>query len=335
MAVDALRPERLEDFTGQADVVRHLRITLDAAQQRGELCDHILLSGPPGLGKTTLAAIIANELGVSFEATSGPVLAQPKDVVSVLAGLDGPSVVFIDETHRMPRIVEEVLYSAMEDGELDIKVGEGDGARIYRVKVKPFVLIGATTQLGLLSAPLRARFGFVATMRRYDTATLTVIVKRSARLLGMSIDDDGAATIAGRSRGTPRVANTNLRRVRDWAQVHGIDAVDATTAAAALDDFQIDKLGLDAMGVDILDALCTRFNGGPVGAATLAAAINEAVSTVEAYEPFLMSEGLLTRTPRGRMATPATYEHLGLDVPASIAQSAAGTGGGTLFDQAD
>lgn len=323
MSVDPLRPRTLAEFTGQDKVVRELDVLLRAAKAREELPEHILFAGPPGLGKTTLAAVVANELGLPMLETSGPVLAKPADIVSVLASFDKPTVVFVDEAHRMPRLVEEILYPAMEDGELDIKVGEGPSARVVRVAIRPFVLIAATTQLGAISAPMRDRFGYVARMLPYETEILAAIVERSARMLDVSIDHDAAVLLASRSRGTPRIANRLLRRVRDIAQLDGQETITVAAVTHALDVFQVDTKGLDALGVDVLRALCTKFSGGPVGVATLAAALNEPAATVESYEPFLMEQGLLVRTPRGRMATVATFEHLGLPVPAHFVMSEA------------
>jgi Holliday junction DNA helicase RuvB len=300
--------------------VSHLRIVLGAAASRGELPDHMLFSGPPGLGKTTLAQIIARECGVELVTTSGPAIERPGDLAALLSGVQRPSVVFIDEIHRMPRTVEEILYPAMEDGMLDFIVGEGVKARSVRLPLAAMCIVGATTQMGMLSAPLRDRFGFVARMQLYGRDDLSAIVRRSADLLGSAIDGDAAGVVASRSRGTPRVANMLLRRVRDWAQFNDVATVDAATAGAALDAFGVDALGLDRLGLDILTALCTTFRGGPVGVTTLAAAVGEAPQTLsEVYEPYLMHCGLLARTPRGRMATPEAFEHLNLAVPASMA----------------
>jgi Holliday junction DNA helicase RuvB len=318
LSSDALRPETLDEFGGQDDVVAHLRTMLNAARARDSLPDHLLFAGPPGLGKTTLAGIVARELGVTFEETSGPSLERPKDMVGILSSLDGPTVLFVDEIHRLPLQVEEVLYPAMEDGKLDIVVGEGVRARSIRIDVAPFVLIGATTQSGLLSAPLRDRFGYIARMQPYQMDALTTIVQRSATLLDMVIDVDGARVVAGRSRGTPRVANRLLRRVRDWAHATNADTINADIAQDALDHFGVDSAGLDELGRQILTALCVQFAGGPVGVGTLAAAVNETASTVETYESFLMGAGMLVRTARGRMATPGTFTHLGLEVPAAF-----------------
>jgi len=315
---EALRPETLADFTGQPDVARHLGIVLGAAAQRGELPDHMLFSGPPGLGKTTLAAIVASECQAAFMITSGPAIERPGDLAALLSGITAPTVVFIDEIHRMPRHVEEVLYPAMEDGVLDFVVGEGQKARTVRLPLAPLCVIGATTQAGMLSAPLRDRFGFQARLRLYDQSDLARIVARSANLLGCKISDDAAVVVAGRSRGTPRIANTLLRRVRDFAQLAESD-ITLDVANDALAAFGIDTAGLDRLGLDILRALCETFRGGPAGLTAIAAAVGEAPATVsEVYEPYLMNKGLLARTPRGRVATPEAYEHLGLQVPAHL-----------------
>lgn len=313
---DALRPQSLQDFAGQGDVVNHLQIVLGAAKERGEMPDHMLFSGPPGLGKTTLAGIVATELDVPIVLTSGPALEKPGDLAALLSGVTEPSVVFIDEIHRMPRVVEEILYPAMEDGVLDFVVGDGMKARTVRLPLKPLCVVGATTQSGMLSAPFRDRFGFQARLELYAIADIERIIKRSAVLLGCELDDQACHAIGLRSRGTPRVANTLLRRVRDYAQVHKIEAIDEAAATQALDAFSIDALGLDKLGVDILKTVCVSFQGGPVGLSTLAAAVGEAPLTLsEVYEPYLMNKGLLVRTARGRMATPAAWEHLGLTAP--------------------
>lgn len=333
-ADDALRPTLLSDFAGQPELADHLGVVLGAARSRQALPDHILLFGPPGLGKTTLAAIIANELRLPLRHISGPTMEKPADITNALMTLNGPTVLFVDEIHRMPRAVEEHLYSAMEDRKLSFTLGQGNSARVTTIEVQPFVLIGATTQSGLLSAPLRDRFGFHGRLRLYDTDALTSIVTRSARLLEekaaaerlaetVTVTADAAREIASRSRGTPRIANRNLRRVLDVAQVDGIAEVTQPAAAAALERFNVDAIGLDSVGRDILEALTTTFNGGPVGLNTLAAAVDEAPHTLEQqYEPFLMQNGLLARTPRGRMATAAAYAHLGLPAPGPVAATA-------------
>lgn len=313
---DALRPQMLDDFTGQPNVVSHLRIVIGAAKGRQELPDHMLFAGPPGLGKTTLAQIVAHELGVPLVATSGPALERPGDLAALLSGIATPSVVFIDEIHRIPRTIEEILYPAMEDGVLDFVVGDGAKARTVRLPLQKFTLVGATTQSGMLSAPLRDRFGVLSRLELYGEAELSKIILRSAELLECAILDDAANVIASRSRGTPRVANTLLRRVRDWAQVSDVEKVDAAVAEQALDAFGVDTRGLDKLGLDILRAICQRFSGGPVGLSTLAAAVGEAPATVaEVYEPYLMHCNLLARTPRGRVATADAWSHLGLVQP--------------------
>lgn len=314
--IDPLRPTSLDDFGGQDDVVRELRIVLSAARARDELSDHILLSGPPGLGKTTLAYIIAAELGIRFVPTSGPAIEKPGDLAAVLTALGDNALLFIDEIHRMPRAAEEVLYSAMEDGRLDIIVGEGKDARTIPVPLASFVLVGATTQAGLLSGPLRDRFGYAPRLELYTPETLTKIVQRSAGLLDTNITEAGAKVVALRSRGTPRLANRLLRRVRDWAQVESIDPIDEPDAIAACEAFRIDPVGLDPVGRQILENLCTTFHNSPVGLKTLAATVGEQPTTIEeVYEPYLMHLGMLVRTPQGRMASDTAYRHLELDPP--------------------
>lgn len=326
MINDPLRPGRLADFTGQDDVVRELSIVLTAAKSRGEPPHHILLSGPPGLGKTTLAGVIANETGMRLTSTTAPLLEKPGDLVSLLVSLEQPTVVFVDEVHQLPRAVEETLYTAMEDGRIDLVLSEGTArAKTVTMPLVPFTLVAATTRTGLLGAPFRDRFGYIARLRPYEVPALTGIVHRSAGLLGLRLDDAAAHVIASRSRGTPRIANRLLRRVRDWSETIGTTGagIDAAAAAAALEAFGVDQAGLDSVDREILRALCGQFGGGPVGVATLAAATGEdAVTLQDAHEPFLMRSGLLARTPRGRTATRAAYEHLGLPVPAHLDEDA-------------
>lgn len=318
-----LRPTRLSDFAGQPEATSHLSIIVGAARARGQLPSHLLFSGPAGLGKTTLAGIVAAELGVPTVTVSAPAVDKPGDIAAVLAALRTPSVVFVDEIHRLPIQAEEMLYSAMEDGFLDIVVGQGAAAETYRIAVKPFCLVGATTRPGDLSAPLRDRFGYTARLNLYDEADLTDIVARSAHLLGMEMTSQGAAAIAKRSRGTPRVANTWLRLVRDWAQTHGRALVDADVAVAALTDFNIDEIGLDPVALEMMRLLCTTYQGGPVGLKALAASLGEAESTLEEiYEPHLMRLGLLARTPRGRVATLAAFAHVKVAVPERLLRGA-------------
>lgn len=309
-----IRPQGLEEFSGQDKIIRNLKIFVAAAKMRGETLDHVLFHGPPGLGKTTLAHIIANELGVNMKVTSGPVLDKPGDLAGLLTSLEEGDVLFIDEIHRLSPVVEEYLYSAMEDFVIDIMVDKGPGARSIRLSLNPFTLVGATTRSGLLTSPLRARFGIKCAMEYYDTPTLQKIVERSAGILNAPIDDAAAYEIALRSRGTPRIANSLLRRVRDFAQVVGNGNIDLGIAKYALDALNIDKRGLDAIDNKILRTIITKFKGGPVGANTIATAIGEDQGTLEeVYEPFLIKEGFIMRTPRGREVTDLAYAHLGVD----------------------
>ncbi|TVR17069.1 MAG: Holliday junction branch migration DNA helicase RuvB [Nitriliruptor sp.] len=312
----SLRPARLEEFVGQDRVRRQLELVLTGARQRGQAADHVLLSGAPGLGKTTLAAIVAAEVGASFRATSGPAIERPGDLAAILTGLEPGDVLFLDEVHRLPRTVEEVLYPAMEDYQLDIVIGKGPGARSIRLDLPRFTLVGATTRTGLISSPLRDRFGFSAHLEHYEVAELERIVTRSAGLLSVPIAGDAAVEIASRSRGTPRIANRLLRRVRDVAEVEGDGQVDLALARRALELFDVDELGLDRLDRRVLEALVDRFGGGPVGLTTLATAVTEEPDTLEdAVEPFLLRCGLLQRTPRGRIATLGAYAHLGRSAP--------------------
>ena len=309
----SLRPQQLADFVGQRELVGHLEIVLGAARARGHSVDHLLFAGPPGLGKTSLAAIVANELGVGLRVTSGPVLTRPGDLAAMVSDLDEHDVLFIDEIHRLPRAVEEVLYPAMEDHRLDVLLGRGPSARSIRLELPDFTLIGATTRTGLVAAPLRDRFGFVGQLDLYEPSELERIILRSSALLTVAVSPAAATVIAGRSRGTPRIANRLLRRVRDFAAVSGVEAVDEATAIAALELFGVDQRGLDKLDRRILGLLCRQFRGQPVGLLTLAHALGEEPATLEdAYEPYLLRSGLLVRTPRGRVATEAAYRHLGL-----------------------
>ena len=308
----ALRPMTFDDFSGQDKVIENLRVFVAAARMRGESLDHILLHGPPGLGKTTLSNIVANELGVGFKVTSGPVLDKPGDLAGILTSLEENDVLFIDEIHRLSPVVEEYLYSAMEDYRIDIMIDKGPGARSVQLTLSPFTLIGATTRSGLLTAPLRARFGINCHLEYYDHAVLQGIVERSARLLGVPITDDAAREIALRSRGTPRIANALLRRVRDFAQVKGDGSVNSKIARYALEALNIDQYGLDEIDNKILTTIIDKFKGGPVGLTTIATALGEDPGTIEeVYEPFLIKEGFIKRTPRGREVTDLAYRHLG------------------------
>jgi len=308
-----LRPQRLAEFIGQNKVKENLAIAIEAARSRGEALDHVLLYGPPGLGKTTLANIIANEMAAAFQSTTAPALQIKGDLTAVLTNLQNKQVLFIDEIHRMQPVLEEILYSALEDYRLDIIIGQGPSARTHTLEVQPFTFVGATTRAGLLSAPLRSRFGIVLRLEFYTPDDLRVIVERSAEILGVAIDTAGAVEVAGRSRGTPRIANRLLRRVRDYAQVRGDGKVDKPTAQAALEMLEVDQYGLDDMDRKLLLSIIERHQGGPVGLETLAAALAEDTDAIEdIYEPFLIQIGFLNRTPRGRVATQLAYDHLGI-----------------------
>ncbi|MCW3047786.1 MAG: Holliday junction helicase RuvB [Solirubrobacterales bacterium] len=312
----SLRPRRLEDFVGQESLRELLTISVQAAIARGEALDHVLLAGPPGLGKTSLAHILAEELDVPFVQTAGPALERKGDIASLLTALEPRSVFFVDEIHRLNTALEETFYPAMEDRRLPITIGQGAGAKVITLELPPFTLVGATTRAGLLTTPLRDRFGIHHRLEPYGTGELATIVRRSASILGIGLDDGGAAAIAARSRGTPRVANRLLKRVRDWAEVRGTGVVDDAAAAAALAMLEVDDLGLDRLDRDILDAVCAKFDGGPVGLSTLAVTVGEEQDTIEdVYEPYLLQCGLLKRTPRGRVATLRAYQHLGLEPP--------------------
>jgi holliday junction DNA helicase RuvB len=317
---NALRPLQFSDFSGQQKVVENLEVFVEAAKYRGEPLDHTLLHGPPGLGKTTLSNIIANELGVGFKITSGPVLDKPGDLAGILTSLEPRDVLFIDEIHRLSPVVEEYLYSAMEDYRIDIMIDKGPSARSIQIDLNPFTLVGATTRSGLLTAPLRARFGINLHLEYYDPDTLRRILRRSASIMQVPIDDDAAIEIARRSRGTPRIANALLRRVRDFAQVKGNGRIDCDIARLSLSALNIDRYGLDEIDNKILLTIIDKFHGGPVGVSTIATAIGEDTGTLEeVYEPYLIMEGFIKRTPRGRMATPLAFQHLGRNFTASNA----------------
>jgi holliday junction DNA helicase RuvB len=315
----SLRPRRLEEFVGQEALRAQLGVAIEAASARGEALDHLLLAGPPGLGKTSLAQIVAAELEVPFVQTAGPALERKGDVAAFLTALEPRSVFFVDEIHRLPRALEETFYPAMEDRRLPITVGQGAGARVVTLELPPFTLVGATTRAGLLTTPLRERFGIQARLDAYPAADLAMILERSAGILGVRLDREGATTIAARSRGTPRVANRLLKRVRDYAEVRKEGVVSAGAAAEALEFLEVDALGLDRLDREILHAICVKFEGGPVGLSTLAVAVGEEQETIEdVYEPYLLREGLIKRTPRGRAATASAFAHLGVELPESM-----------------
>ena len=317
-AEGALRPKDLQEFIGQERVRQQIDVLLTAAKHRGTSADHILLSGPPGLGKTTLALILAAEMQVPIRITSGPAITHAGDLASILSSLVEGEILFIDEIHRLPRPAEELLYLAMEDFRVDVVVGKGPGATAIPLELPRFTLVGATTRAGLLPSPLRDRFGFTAQLDFYENAELSVIVKRSASLMGIEIGEEAITELGSRSRGTPRVANRLLRRVRDYAQVHSNGKVGIKEARAALEMYEVDEIGLDRLDLGVLETLVKRFNGGPVGISTLAMAIGEEAETIESLaEPFLVRMGFISRTPRGRIATPAGFEHLGLKAPIS------------------
>lgn len=312
----SLRPRKLNDYIGQQKVKDSLLILIEAARQRSDAVDHILFSGPPGLGKTTLASVVAHEMGANIKVTSGPAIERTGDLAAILTNLEEGDVLFIDEIHRLNRMVEEILYPALEDFVLDIVVGKGPAARSIRLDLPPFTLIGATTRTGLLTGPLRDRFGIAFRLNYYEPEELAQIVMRSAGILDVAISEDGALEIARRSRGTPRLANRLLKRVRDWAQVKGDSVIDEDCAAQALSFFEVDSLGLDAVDNRILEMLCGQFAGRPVGLSTLASALSEVPETLEdVYEPYLMQQGLLVRTPKGRQATRRAFEHIGMTFP--------------------
>jgi Holliday junction DNA helicase RuvB len=328
-----VRPRQLDDFVGQTELKEHLAIVLEAARRREQAVDHLLFAGPPGLGKTTLAGIVANELGVTLHITSGPALDRAGDLAAILTKLEENDVLFIDEIHRLSRAVEEVLYPAMEDFEIDIVLGKGPAARSIRLDLPRFTLVGATTRTGLITGPLRDRFGLVSRLDFYEPRDLEAIVERSAGILGIAIDQAGAHEIARRARGTPRIANRLLRRVRDFAEVRADGHIDEAAAREGLGTFGVDERGLDKVDRAILSALCRQFGGGPVGLSTLAISVSEPTETVEdVYEPFLIQQGLLMRTPRGRVALAAAWHHLGLEAPAvSPPSEPLDDGTGSLF----
>ena len=315
-ATVSMRPERLDDFVGQEQARANLRVFIEAARGRGDTLDHVLFAGPPGLGKTTLAQIVSRELGVGFRATSGPVIAKAGDLAAILTNLEERDVLFIDEIHRLNPTVEEILYPAMEDYKLDLIIGEGPAARSVRIDLAPFTLVGATTRAGLLTTPLRDRFGIPVRLDFYTIAELEFIVRRGARLLGVSITEDGASEIARRARGTPRIAGRLLRRVRDFATVAGKSEIDAKSADGALTELEVDLAGLDSLDLRYLNTIALKFGGGPVGIETIAAALSEPRDAIEEIvEPFLIQQGFVQRTPRGRLLTPHAFKHLGLAAP--------------------
>lgn len=320
---NALRPRKILDFQGQPQIVENLEVFIQAAKQRNDALDHVLLHGPPGLGKTTLSNIIAHELQVGIKLTSGPVLEKPADLAGLLTNLEEGDVLFIDEIHRLSPVIEEYLYSAMEDYRIDIMIDSGPSARTVQIELNPFTLIGATTRSGLLTAPLRSRFGIICRIEYYDATTLKGIIKRSAQILQVPIEEEAAYEISRRSRGTPRIANLLLKRVRDFAQIKGNGSIDVEIAKFSLNALQVDENGLDEMDNRILSAIIEKFGGGPVGINTISTAVGEEAGTIEeVYEPFLIKEGYLKRTPRGREATPLAYKHIGKIPPAEA---------GTLF----
>lgn len=330
-----LRPQLLADFTGQARARENLAVFIEAARKRGEALDHVLFAGPPGLGKTTLAQIVARELGVNFKATSGPVISKAGDLAALLTNLEPRDVLFIDEIHRLSPAVEEILYPAMEDFQLDLIIGEGPGARSVRIELAPFTLVGATTRTGLLTTPLRDRFGIPVRLNFYEIDELESIVRRGAGVLGISMTADGAREIARRARGTPRVAGRLLRRVRDFAAVEGVGQIDAKAADRALQRLEVDELGLDALDHRYLRCIAVSFSGGPVGVETIAASLSEPRDAIEEIiEPYLIQQGLVNRTPRGRVLTPAAFAHIGLAIPAAAAANQPTLFGGEGEDEA-